>query len=502
MEKSFLQRVSDSVIEKIRYHLFEKKMVSPAGIAILLIITVMMAYSTVLGSMGLSVGVVLGFAGIFFCVLCIIYPSLGFYSAYSVCLFLMLPGWFLKSAAMIPTGLIPEYISYLALLGIISQQTYRKEITREFWQSAITIWLLVLFGYSLLQFFNPSMNQKLGWFMYFRKQISLLAFFYASYSFFNSRKAIVFFTKFWIILATIEALYCCKQQWFGFSSVEYEWLISDPVRYNLFVNGAFVRRFGLLSDPSAAGILYACSTVLLIVMMQCAKTNSKRVLYGVLAFIHFMASSYTGTRTATLMIVAGIAFYCILTLYKKSTIIFSSVFVVAFAALMVAPIYDNMIINRLRSTFEGSKDPSAKVRDVNRQRVQPYVYSHPIGGGYATCGIVGELYNPGHFLNQIPADSSFMQVMMEQGPVGLAFMLIFYYIIMRTGIKWLYRVRDPEIEAIYLGHMVAVFSLMIGQFSQMAIGQYPSVLYFYSVMAIFLKLHKYDTDKPVEYKLI
>ncbi|MFT3825510.1 MAG: O-antigen ligase family protein [Chitinophagaceae bacterium] len=502
MEKNFLQRLSDSTMGRMRDLVFDKKMASPAGIAIMLIITLMMTYITVLKSMALGVGVVLIFAGIFFCVLCIIYPSLGFYSAYSVCLFLMLPGWFLKSAAMIPTGLIPEYISYLALLGIVSQQQYRKEITREFWQAGITTWLLILFGYTLLQFFNPSMLQKLGWFMYFRKQVSFLALFYASYCFFNSRKSIVFFTKFWIVLTTIEALYACKQQWFGFSSVEYEWLVSDPVRYNLFVNGAFVRRFGLLSDPSAAGVLYACSTVLLVSFMQSARSNAKRVFYGVLAAVHFLASSYTGTRTATLMIVAGIAFYCILTLYKKSTLIFSAVFAVAFIGLLVAPIYDNIIINRLRSTFEGSKDPSAQVRDINRHMVQPYVWSHPIGGGYATCGNVGKMYNPGHYLSNIPADSAYMQTMMEQGWVGLAFMVIFYYVIMRAGIKWVYRVRDPEIEAIYIAHLVALFSLIVGQFSQMAIGQYPNVLYYYSLMALFLKLHKYDTDKPVEYELI
>ncbi|WP_315820631.1 hypothetical protein [Paraflavitalea speifideaquila] len=163
-------------------------------------------------------------------------------------------------------------------------------------------------------------------------------------------------------------------------------------------------------------------------------------------------------------------------------------------ALLVAPIYDNAVINRLRSTFEGSKEPSAMVRDLNRKLVQPYVWSHPIGGGVNTAGLVGQMYNPGHYLSFIPPDSAYMQTMMEQGPIGLALLLIFYYVILRTGIKYFYRVRDPDLKSQYAAHLVSVFSLLVAQFSQMAIGQYPNVLYFYSALAIFLKLHLYDSS--------
>ena len=84
---------------------------------------------------------------------------------------------------------------------------------------------------------------------------------------------------------------------------------------------------------------------------------------------------------------------------------------------------------------------------------------------------------------------------MEQGPIGLALMLIFYYIVLRTGIKYFYRVRDPDVQTLYVAHLVSVFSLFIAQFSQLAIGQYPNGLYFYSALAIFMKLHKYDSSK-------
>ncbi|HUR11559.1 MAG TPA: hypothetical protein VM012_09330, partial [Flavitalea sp.] len=57
----------------------------------------------------------------------------------------------------------------------------------------------------------------------------------------------------------------------------------------------------------------------------------------------------------------------------------------------------------------------------------------------------------------------------------------------------------PDLKGIYIACLVAVFSLMVAQFSQIAIGQYPSVLFLYASMAIFLKLHKYDsTTKEIE----
>jgi hypothetical protein len=497
MAKNVLDKTAEAVRSWLHYHFLDKKMATSLGIAVLGFIAIGMSYITVLGDSKLSIGIVAGLAALLVFILCIQYPYIGFYSAYVISLFLMFPARLSNAAGVIPTGLIPEYLSYLALLGVITRQEYKKE-GGKFWSHTITIWALVLLSYYFLQIVNPYASSKLGWFNFLRKQVSFASFFYMSYCFFNSRKSINFFTKFWIVLSTIEALYACKQQWLGFFDFEFTWLISDPERYALFVNGGFIRRFGLVSDPASAGILYSCSTAFILVLALRATEFKKQVGYFVLTAIHFMASSYTGTRTATLMIVAAAVFYCVLTLYEKRTLVFSAIFAVAFIGLMVAPVHNNMIINRLRSTFEGSKDPSALVRDGNRKLVQPYVYSHPIGGGLMTAGMVGALYNPGHYLSMIPPDSAYMQTMMEQGWIGLILMLIFYFVILRTGIRYFYRVRDPGLKTLYAAHLAAVFSMLVAQFSQLAIGQYPSVLYFYSALALFLKMHLYDDPSKAD----
>ena len=503
MQKSIFDRAAEPLLDWLRYHFLTKKMTTPVGIMLFLIMALMVPYVTVLVSMKLSIGFVAIIGMILLCVVCIAYPVIGYYLAFFSSLILALPEKLLNADQMLPTGLIPEFISYLALVGVVTKHKYRREIDNRFWYNGITLWMLILFVYYVLELFNPAMPNKFGWFNFFRKQVSFFSFFYVSYCILNSRKAIWNFVKLWVVVSTLHVLYCCKQQWFGFFDFEYYWVVSDETRSQLYINWGFFRRFGLMSDPANAGILYAVSCVLILVLALRATKWPERTIYYILAILHFLAAGYTGTRTSTLMIIAGVAFYCIITLYERKTLIFSAFFVMLFIGIMNVPIYDNFVINRIRSTFEGSKDHSQMARDINRKTVQPYVYRHPIGGGINTSGVPGYLYNPGHYLNQFSADSGYMLVMMEQGPLGLIMTLIFYFVILRTGIKYFYRVRDPDIKTLYIGSLVFIFTMMVAQFSQSAIGQYPSILFYLGATVLIIKLERYDStaiEKTAEQK--
>ena len=148
MEKSFLQRISGSVIGKIRHHLLEKKMVSPAGIVILPIITVMMAYSTVPATGPEWWAWYWALQVFFFCVLRFIYPSLILFSLF---------GLFFRCFRMVSevgghdthTGLIPN-TSLPGPVGYYFTADLPKEITREFsgnrplqWLSGV-VWLFIV----------------------------------------------------------------------------------------------------------------------------------------------------------------------------------------------------------------------------------------------------------------------------------------------------------------------------------------------------------------------
>jgi hypothetical protein len=91
-----------------------------------------------------------------------------------------------------------------------------------------------------------------------------------------------------------------------------------------------------------------------------------------------------------------------------------------------------------------------------------------------------------------------MQILMDQGFIGLIMTLVFYFVILKTGIKHFYRVKDPWLKTLYVGNLVFIFALMTGQISQMAIPMYPSVFYMYAAFALLLKMHYFGDAKADE----
>jgi hypothetical protein len=80
--------------------------------------------------------------------------------------------------------------------------------------------------------------------------------------------------------------------------------------------------------------------------------------------------------------------------------------------------------------------------------------------------------------------------------VGLALLLIFYFIIMAYGFRRFFCMKDPEIQNYYIALLIMMFTLMVAQYGQMAITQCPVILFFHASMIIFIKLA--DFDKPVQ----
>ncbi len=100
----------------------------------------------------------------------------------------------------------------------------------------------------------------------------------------------------------------------------------------------------------------------------------------------------------------------------------------------------------------------------------------------------------GHYLEFLQPDSGYMKTLAEQGAVGLALLLIFYFMLMRYGFYYFFRVKDPEIRNYYIALLIMMFTLIVAQYAQMAITQCPVILFFYAILVIFIKLADFDTS--------
>jgi len=482
-----LLRGRSSLGAALKYHFLEKKLNTGWGYVLLTILALATAYAT---TIDFKIG--LGLVGFFIAVLVIIvflkYPMVGFY--FMICYSSIIITLDRLIHLPFPFNVFLEPLTFLLFLGVLRSYDLRKTVDRRFWTSPITIGQYILFAYYMIELFNPAMLSTLGWFSFIRKQISFFVFYYIAYALLNTRARIYTFIYFMIGLATLLALYACKQHFIGYADFELR-SVGTGGGYILLFQGGLLRKFSVFSDPATSGMYFACIAMLSIVLWI-RDTNKVRRRWLTFAIVaNILGYSFSGTRTATLMIVAGIAFYTVATAYEKRTMIFLIVCVVGFTMLMTAP-YQNVVTNRIRSTFDGTKDASAAIRDYDRHEIQPYVHEHPIGGGIYTAWAEGPKYNPGHFLENFQPDSGYAKALAEIGPIGLIFLLVFYLIIMRQGIRNFYRSVDPPIQNFWIGLTVMIFTLFVAQYSQQSLTQYPMIFYFYGTLVILIKLPDYD----------
>ncbi|MEO6315107.1 MAG: O-antigen ligase family protein [Chitinophagaceae bacterium] len=488
------KNISISMVAWAKEVFFTQRMNSVPGWIVMALVGIGLAYAGVNIDQKIPLIVVGAAAGILFVLACLYYPELSYYSfIYSIIIFTLPARMF---GIGLPLGVLIPGTGYLCVLSIMASQYRNRTSSASFWKTPISLMMLLLFFYLMLEAFNPEIDSRAGWWNLFQKQILYLLFYYASFLMFDSLEKIRRFVKYWIILATIVALWGVKQQYFGFTVHEDAWIHSDPNTTNLLFQGGMFRKFSLLPDPAAFGVMCTSSALFTLVLAIRTPLKKARKWLYVITFLQIIASSYSGTRTCNVMLIAGLLSYIIFTINERRTIIvlLSAIGMALF--LLFGPLRNSPVIFRIKTTFEGSKEPSNMVRDVNRKNIQPYIYERPLGGGLQTCGEEGLKFYPTHRLAGYPPDSGYMKIMLEQGWIGLAINIIFYFIILQRGITGFYDSRKSEIKTLYIAFTVCFFSLVVGQYSQLGISQYPQYLFYLATLVIFYKLKEYDTKKP------
>ena len=391
------------------------------------------------------------------------------------------------STTTLPLGVLVELPLYLGCINFFFNRDKSTEKGETIPMHVITFFMIITTLYNFIELGNLNSINFVAWFYTFRKVIMYGLIYFLSLKVFTSLRDIIFFFKFWIAIAFVAGVYGCFQKWFGLFDFEYNWVVSSPVTEQLFsIGGGKFRIFSIFSDPAAFGLGMAITFIFSLVLMIYTKGFFKKSVLFLINIFLLLGVAYSGTRTAYFIIVSGICFYILLTITQLRTLIVACIFFLLFAFILFAPIYSNQTINRIRSTFEFSNDASMNVRNVNREKIRPYIYSHPIGGGLSTSGGAGELYTPGHVLASFDTDSGYVRIAVETGWIGLIIQCLFYFFILNEGLKVYMRCFNNVLRFYVLGTITCMFSFVVAQYSQDATDPTPLCFLFYPCLAFIV----------------
>jgi len=398
--------------------------------------------------------------------------------------------WIYGMVASFPLGTVMDGIQVLLILGFFLSQKQKSDWS--LFKQPVGIIILIWVTYNILQFGNPTAESRMAW-VYTIRAVAVVTLMYFIFSY-NIRTIsfMKIILKIWLALALFGALYAFKQEYIGFSASELRTLEDPRVRSLYFIAGHW-RKFSIFSDPVAFSYNMVAAALFCITMLFSHLNRSKKILLGVMALIFLQAMLFSGTRGAYVLVPAGLLLLVVLKL-NRAMLIFSLA-AAAFMALLIFMPSSSPSIRRFQSAFRPSEDASFNVRKENQKRIQPYIQTHPFGGGLGATGVWGTRFSPNSFLANFPPDSGYVRVAVETGSVGLLLICTLMVIILITGINSFFSIKNPELRSYCLAMSVIIFAYAIGNYPQEALVQFPSNIYFYLFAALITVTKRLDMEE-------
>jgi hypothetical protein len=398
--------------------------------------------------------------------------------------------WVNRMLLVFPTGTLMDGLEVLLIIGFFIKHKYDK--SWEFAKSPISFMIIVWVLFNVLEVLNPDAQSKLAW-VYTIRTIGIVTLTYFLFMYHIRSVAFIrLIIKTWLLLSAFAAIYTIAQEYHGFFAFEEKWLATASSNAGLYFIAGRWRRFSIFSEPVAAAYNMVISSLLAISLLFITKSVVKKIALTFLIIIFITAMLYTGIRGSFVLLPAGIAFMFLLKLNKRVMVV-GAICAVIFAVLIKMPTH-NTVLYRFQTAFYPSYDPSFNVRKNNQKRIQPYIQSHPIGGGLGATGTWGQRFSPNSYLASFPPDSGFVRVAVEEGWIGLLLICAVLFVFLQQGITNYFLIRDAELKHYCLAMVLIVFVLSIGNYPQEALVQFPINIYFYLVVALINITLKLDRE--------
>ena len=355
----------------------------------------------------------------------------------------------------------------------------------------ISVMVLVWMYYCGIQLVNPEPTaHRMAWLYTVRSLGGLLFLYFIAVYALDTLPKIKRAIKWILFLGLVAALYGLKQEFVGFSDAELVWLYSDPERYQLINQWSRLRVFSLFSDPTTLGIVMAYLTCMSAVLVFGPYRGWKKVVLVVGMGCMIATMAFAGSRTPIVVLPVGLLFFVVLMPKKNVLLVSALFFAVGTMAMMKGS--SNAVLFRVQSAFTFGADASVQVRLDNQALVQPFIRKHPIGSGLGTTGEWGRRFAPNFWLAYFAHDSGLVRIAVEAGYLGLIIYEIFLAVILISGIRQVFRVRDPVVKNLTVAITVVMFCLALSSYPQEAIPMLPTSLIFYILLGCLVRLDYID----------
>ena len=474
---------------RLKEFFFIEKFNNPLGWCLFIVVALLVGYYVAIGSYKVGALLIAGILGTPILLACLTNPKIGVLFILAVSFPLLGVKKYFSSDP--PLGLLLDAMLFLMFFGLYIRQIHSRDW--KFAQSGVSYIVLIWTLFNLMEVLNPSAASRMAWFYTVRGMAGLILLYFIALFAMDRLRYISTVFKLFIGLSLAAALYALWQEFMGLNTYELRWLYADEARFKLIFQWGRIRKFSFLSDPTSFGILMAYAFVFSFVFIMGPTVSRGKKLFLCLAMLCIlMGMIYSGTRTAYALVPIGLVFYTMLSL-RRSMIVFCLIMFAGGPVLMMKST-SNVHIYRIQSAFRPGKDASMQIRLENQKNIQPFIQSHPIGGGLGRVGVWGRRFSPDDPLSEFPPDSGYVRVAVEQGWLGLIIYCGLFFIVLKTGINHYIRVRAPDIKTYYEATLTLFFMLVVANYPQEAIVLLPNSIVAYICMAAIVRLKDFDPN--------
>ncbi|MBC7381722.1 MAG: O-antigen ligase family protein [Bacteroidia bacterium] len=393
----------------------------------------------------------------------------------------------------VPLGLSIDAVLFLTTLSMVFRIT--KDNIKKL-NNGILYTTLLWFIYTAFEFFNPEATNELGW-VYAVRGVSLYAVQTVPLTLllFDKKKHLDTFIKILIIWGLVSSVWGWKQLNIGTDPFEDGWLeAGGKITHVLYGR---LRAFSFYSDAGQFGVTMAYIAFITLILAFGPYKLSRKFWYFFVFVICLIGMSTSGSRGPIFVIFFGGITYLLIIRNFRILIPGIVISLVVFAFLKFTFIGNsNYQIYRIRTALD-PKEASLLVRLSNQEKIRKYLENRPFGAGIGTTDIFARRFYPGSALINLPTDSWYVKIWVENGVVGLIIYALSLSYVIVMGIVKIRVLKNPDTKQKMMALYGGYTGILAASFGNPVFGQAPLGALMYISMTMLCTSEIYDDPIPV-----